>query len=91
MRSRPYLQYIEDPIQYVLETTGLLDQKPQRAAHSPKEVEKLDRQLSAERSKEVAAATPTGVMEWNTTPMEEPACKKNTPHGKTSRQYNSRH
>ena len=84
------IQYIEDPISYVLETNGLLDVKPQGAAHTPKEAEKLDRDLSTERSDEIAAATPAGVMQWNTPPAEEPKAPKNTAHGKTSQRHNTK-
>ena len=84
------IQYIEDPISYVLETNGLLDVNPKGAAHTPKEAEKLDRDLSAGRSGEIAAATPTGVMQWNTPPAEELQAPKNTSHGKNGQRHNTK-
>lgn len=58
-------QYIEDPIKHVLDTNGLLKQEPEGAAHTEKEVEKLNKKLSKQRSEEINAATPPGEQQWN--------------------------
>jgi len=63
-------QYIEDPIQYVLETNGLLSQEPQGTSRTLQDVEKLNRQLSEERCNEVKMATPIGEQQWSMSAAE---------------------
>jgi Mn-containing catalase len=59
-------QYIEDPIQHVLETNGLLDQKVNGSERSPKDVQLQDKEMSSLRSMQVNEACPVGEeMQWN--------------------------
>jgi len=59
------IQFIDDPISHVLETNGLLQQKSAGTERTEKEVQKLNKQLGAQRSAEVEAASPKGVQQWN--------------------------
>ena len=59
------IQFIEDPIKHVLETNGLLLQKTDGTDRTEKEVQKLNKQLSTERSAEIKAASPMGEQQWN--------------------------
>jgi len=61
--------YIEDPIQHVMETNGLLNQDGQQ--RTDKEVEKMDRQMSDLRSQEINTAAPIGEQSWNDTIQSE--------------------
>ncbi|AEV96421.1 Catalase [Niastella koreensis GR20-10] len=63
-------QYIEDPIQYVLETNGLLQQQPSGTNRTTKKIEEMNRELSAIRSEEINQAAPIGEQQWDE-PAEE--------------------
>lgn len=58
-------QYVDDPIQHVRDTNGLLDQEPAGTDRTEEEVAELDQQLSAQRSAEVNEACPIGEQQWN--------------------------
>lgn len=60
-------QFIEDPLQHVLETNGLLDEKAEGTERTDKSVQKDNKSLSAERKIEVDEATlpENGVMSWS--------------------------
>jgi Mn-containing catalase len=58
-------QYIEDPIQYVLSTNGLLNHEAAGTDRTPDEIESLDRSLSTERSELVKSTNPMGEQQWN--------------------------
>ncbi len=58
-------QFIEDPIKHVIETSGLLDQQAVGTERTEKGIQKLNKQLSEERSAEVTAAAPLGEQQWN--------------------------
>ena len=64
-------QYIEDPIAHVIETQGMLEDKPTGAAKTEKEVSLLNKELSDMRSAEVKRASPTGENQWSSYPQEE--------------------
>lgn len=51
-------QYIEDPIQRVRETDGLLNLKPTGTDRSEELVDKMNKKLSKERSTEIKSAVP---------------------------------
>jgi Mn-containing catalase len=59
------IQYIEDPIKYVLESNGLLSHEPQGTDRMPDGVAKADRQTSKLKSAEIDGAVPEGIMQWN--------------------------
>src|SRR5690349_17153983 len=58
-------RYIEDPIGYVAETNGLVDQKIEGSERTEADVEKLNKELSKERSTEVNVASPKGENQWS--------------------------
>lgn len=58
-------QYIEDPLQEVMSTEGLLKAKPEGTERTEKTVTKLNKTLSEERSKEVKSATPEKNIQWS--------------------------
>ncbi len=58
-------QYIEDPIQHVLETNGLLDQKAEGTKRTEKVVQQINKELSEERSSIINSASPIGAQQWN--------------------------
>lgn len=59
-------QYIEDPINHVRETNGLLNEKPNGTNRNEKTVQSANKKLSAERKTEVdkANAPTDGLMSW---------------------------
>lgn len=59
------IQFIDDPVQHILDTNGLLNQEAQGTDRTEKQVQSLNRELSLERSKEVKDATKMGVQAWN--------------------------
>jgi Mn-containing catalase len=59
-------QYIEDPLQHVTSTNGLLDVKPEGTDRTEKTVKKANEALSKERSTEVKSATPMADIQWST-------------------------
>ncbi len=59
-------QYIEDPIKHVLETNGLLDQKPEGASSTFDENRQKEAELGNARSQTINSAAPAGPQQWNT-------------------------
>jgi Mn-containing catalase len=59
-------QYVEDPIDYVVQTAGLEQHKPQSAMMSEAETKAMDLQMSKLRSQEVKQAVPKGENQWST-------------------------
>lgn len=64
-------QFIEDPIQHVMETNGLLDQDANGTDRTEQEVKKLNKELGEKRSEEVNSACPLTEMQWNDVEAEE--------------------
>lgn len=58
-------QFISDPIQYVIDTNGLLNQNPEGTARTIEGSMKLQKQLGEERSNEINDATPEGIQQWH--------------------------
>lgn len=60
-------QFIDDPVQHVLETNGLLNEKAEGTDRTEASVQKNNKSLSAERKAEVDEATlpENGVMSWS--------------------------
>jgi Mn-containing catalase len=69
-------QYIEDPVEYVIQTEGLEQHKPQSSMMSESEAKAMDEQMSKRRSQEVKKATPKGENQWSTYPAEAKSPKK---------------
>ena len=59
-------QYIEDPISHIESTNGLLDQVTEGTDRTEALVDKLNKDLSKERSEEVNSASPEGAKQWST-------------------------
>lgn len=57
-------QYIEQPLEEVRSTDGLLDRKPEGTDRSEKEIARKEAQLSKECSGQVLASTPKKEMSW---------------------------
>lgn len=57
-------QYIDEPMEEVRRTNGLVDREPEGTDRTEKEVEKMDEQLAKERSQEILSATPQKDMSW---------------------------
>ncbi len=64
-------QFIEDPVQHVMETNGLVNQQVAGTNRTEKEVQKLDKELGAMRSEEIKAASPMTEMQWNQPLIED--------------------
>jgi Mn-containing catalase len=62
---------IENPLEHVRATRGLVDEDPSASGRTPDEIEDLDNQLSQERSSEINQAAPVGKMQWSTYSGEE--------------------
>jgi Mn-containing catalase len=74
------IQYVADPITYVMETNGLLEHEAAGTDRTEAGVQKLNKELSRQKSSEVKSASPPGLMQWNK-PLN--AKKDNTkPHAK---------
>ncbi|HUP12810.1 MAG TPA: manganese catalase family protein, partial [Niastella sp.] len=59
-------QFIEDPIQYVMESNGLMGQQPQGTHRTNEVVAQMDRDMSDLRSREINLAAPMkGEQQWN--------------------------
>jgi len=59
-------RYIDDPIDYVLSTNGLMNHDIDGTERTETAVRALDKELSKERSAEIKTATPTGENQWST-------------------------
>ena len=57
--------FVADPISHIMETQGLMDQKPQGANNTEDEVRTKDEALSKVRKSEVNSASPKENMQWN--------------------------
>jgi Mn-containing catalase len=58
--------YVEDPIDYVHETNGLVDEHPIRGTtRSPEDVQQLDQKLSQHRSQQITEASPGFPQQWS--------------------------
>ncbi len=58
-------QYIEDPIQHVLDTNSLVNQKAEGTDRTEKEVRSMNSKLGKEKKQLVNSAAPMGALQWN--------------------------
>ncbi|MES1249683.1 MAG: manganese catalase family protein, partial [Chitinophaga rupis] len=65
------IQYIDDPISYVLQTNSLLEHEAAGTDRTEQAVDKVNRQVSSLKSIEVNGANPPGVQQWNKPISEE--------------------
>jgi Mn-containing catalase len=77
--------YIEDPIDHVINTQGETKQKIEGTRLTQKEVDKVDRDLSKRRSKEVQSALPSGENQWSSYPQESLASPKSAKPSKAAK------
>lgn len=63
-------QYIEDPLQHVIATNGLINQEPTGTARTMKSVEQKDQEISKMRTEEITRAVPKTENQWNTYPVK---------------------
>jgi Mn-containing catalase len=73
------IQYVDDPIAYVLETNGLLEHSAKGTDRTEASVQQFNQQLGKKKSAEVNNANPPGVMQWNQGPMDEEKEAKKQP------------
>lgn len=59
------IQYVDDPIDYVLATNGLLNHQAAGTDRTEESVQQLNQQLSQQKSQEVKSANPPGLQQWN--------------------------
>ena len=59
-------QYVEDPLTAVIESDGLTDLKPTGTNRTEKTVDKLNKELSKERSTEITSSMPATENQWST-------------------------
>ncbi len=57
---------MEDPIQHVIQTNGLLDQQIAGTDRTDKEIFAIDKKIGMQRSEFISAASPIGPQQWNT-------------------------
>jgi Mn-containing catalase len=75
------IQYVEDPIEYVLQTNGLLQHEAAGTDRTDEAVQKANRQMSKLKSAEVTGATPAGLQQWSNGPGGEASPSKKPTHG----------
>jgi Mn-containing catalase len=59
------IQFIEDPVKYVVETNGLLNHEASGSDRTAEAVQEVDRQMSQLKMEEVNGSVPPGVQQWN--------------------------
>lgn len=64
-------QYVNDPVQYILDTNGLRNIEPNGTGRTVQETRDLDLQLGQERSAEVNSAVPIGEACWSQSSMDK--------------------
>jgi hypothetical protein len=69
-------QYIDNSLEEVRKTNGLVDRKPEGTERTEKQVAQMDKQLSDERSNEVLSATPEKELMWCDYQKSEKSSKK---------------
>ena len=63
-RLKEEWQYIENPLEEVRSTDGLLQRKPEGTKRTEKEVRQRDEKLAKEQSNEILSHIPKGEMRW---------------------------
>jgi len=62
--------YIQNPIQQVEQTRGLIDQPIEGTTRTPEAVEQVEKKLSKQRSQEISAKAPPGENQWSGYPNQ---------------------
>lgn len=63
-RLKEEWQYIEEPLEEVVRTNGLVDREPKGTARTEKTVRNEEEMLGKQRSEEILSATPEKDMQW---------------------------
>jgi len=61
------MQYIDDPINHVMQTNGLVEQEITGSDRTDKTINKMDKELSALRSEAINMASLPGEQQWSDT------------------------
>lgn len=69
-------QFIDNPLENVEETNGLLDAEPQGTERTEESVRNMDEKLAKERSEQILSATPKNDLEWNPKQFSKKHSKK---------------
>ena len=64
-------QYVEDPIEHVRESKGMLDHEPTGTPMSMEDMKKKNEELSEKKSEEAKRGVPKGANQWSSYPQEE--------------------
>ncbi|GAA5532181.1 manganese catalase family protein [Deinococcus metallilatus] len=64
-------EYVEDPIQAVIQTGGLVHFQPSVPVPSEQDVQQMNQQLSKERSGEIKSMVPQGDNQWCSYPQDQ--------------------
>jgi Mn-containing catalase len=64
--------YVDDPLQHVMETQGLAQEQPAGTTVSMQDAAQMDKKMSEVRSQEVKKATPRGEKQWSGYPETGP-------------------
>ncbi|MFQ6186245.1 manganese catalase family protein [Sinorhizobium meliloti] len=64
-------EYIEDPIKHVVDTQGEVNHNPEGTNRSAKDVARMDKEMSKQRSDEVRSRLPKGENQWSSYPQTE--------------------
>jgi Mn-containing catalase len=83
------IQLVEDPINYVLQTNGLLQHEAAGTERTEEAVEKANKQTSKLKSMEITSATPSGVQQWNTALTDESETDTKSKDGLKRRKRNT--
>lgn len=69
-------QFIDNPLENVEETNGLLEAEPQGTERTEESVRNMDEKLAKERSEQILSATPKNDLEWNPKQFSKKHSKK---------------
>jgi Mn-containing catalase len=63
-------QFIDDPVQHVISTHGLIDEPIRGTTRDENSVRSMNKQLSKQRSREITSAVPSGENQWSSYPQD---------------------
>jgi len=63
-------EYIEDPLQFVIETNGLVNKKPIGTSRTIESTEEKNKEMKKMRSMEVSKSVPMGGNQWSSYPQK---------------------
>lgn len=81
------IQYIDDPVQHVLDTNGLLDQEIKGTSRTEEKTTKQNEELGKKRSNEIKSASPAGEQQWSgvETTVQQTKPASNSSNGKSQK------